>query len=78
MMGLVAAPEPEGVSHKAQGNPGQYRDRAPKVWPDYARPLTGAPRGREGNGQGVSPRIAFRLSTPRPQTYPWTKVMQMG
>ena len=53
-IGLVAAPEPRNVtiamSHKAQSRPGQYRDRASKVWPDYARSLAGAPRGREGNG----------------------------
>lgn len=52
-MGLVAAPEPERVtiaaSHKVQNSPGA-RDRASKVWPDYARSLAGAPRGREGNG----------------------------
>jgi hypothetical protein len=52
-MGLAAVPEPESVtvavSHKAAGGPGT-RDRASKVWPDYARSLAGAPRGREGNG----------------------------
>ena len=53
-MGLFAAPEPRSVtiavSQKAQSSPGQHRDRASKVWPDYARSLAGAPRGREGNG----------------------------
>ena len=53
-MGLVAAPEPRSVtvpvSPKTQRSAGQHRDRASKVWPDYARSLAGAPRGREGNG----------------------------
>ena len=53
-MGLVAAPElgsvTIAVSHKAQSSPGQYRDRASKVWPDYARSLAGAPPSRDGSG----------------------------
>ena len=57
-MGLVAAPEPRSVtvavSQKTQSSAGQHRDRASKVWPDYARSLAGAPRGREGNGPDLS------------------------
>jgi hypothetical protein len=52
-MGVVAAPEPEvaAFSQKAQaGRGGEYRSRAAKVWPDYARSLAGAPPSLQGNG----------------------------
>jgi hypothetical protein len=60
-MGLVAAPEPESVtiavSHKAQRRPGQFRDRASKVWPDYARSLAGAPAA----GKATVPTAAWPI-----------------
>jgi hypothetical protein len=62
-MGLVAAPEPESVtiavSHKAQRRPSQVRDRASKVWPDYARALAGAPAARKA----TVPTAAWPISS---------------
>jgi RepB DNA-primase from phage plasmid len=54
-MGLVAAPEPEVVApvftvRTQPGKNSQYRDKATKVWPDYARSLAGAPPNRQGSG----------------------------
>jgi hypothetical protein len=45
-MGIVAAPD----AKTRPSGPSQYRHRASKVWPDYARALAGAPPNREGTG----------------------------
>jgi hypothetical protein len=54
-MGLVAAPEPEITTpafsaRTPQGRIGQQSSKRAKVWPDYARSLTGAPPSRDGSG----------------------------
>jgi hypothetical protein len=54
-LGIVATPEPEiatpAFSLKVHpGGQGSHRQRAAKVWPDYARSLAGAPPSLQGNG----------------------------
>jgi hypothetical protein len=54
-MGLVAVPEPESIStanslQARHAGPSQYRHRANKTWPDYARSLAGAPPSLQGSG----------------------------
>lgn len=56
-MGLVAAPEPEitapaftARTPQSRSRTGQQPSTRTKIWPDYARPLAGAPPSRDGSG----------------------------